>query len=523
MNDKSKLCVNAVFAILILGFIVFLTVSCGGGGGSSTQTGVFEDAMVSGLGYSTVPGGFAGTTSAIGEFKYKKGDVITFFVGNIVLGSAMAKNSLSPLDLVSGAADIEDPAVVNIARFLQTLDVHASEDIIELPAGLADVANSWMLMQAGVQFCFDPDACDFETMAEDLLDYLEAQMAVYSSGIELVSETDAVDHMIVNLFIDNDGDGYGAYSDCDDNDPNAFPGATEICGNNVDEDCDGSDLSYNPNYIETVEGLEMVLDAMTRALGEGGGVSEASEMIGVVFDEMGLDEVLGDGTTVLQLLAAFDGYDSACGSIQRVGNTLVYTLSGAGGDNCIFKSGTVNLSGINIADDVTNAALVFNNVQSSDCSLDGTAAVEIYENGAGQLVCEIAFVDMNTCNGDVEGTIDAVYSSTTEMLVSANAEFSAAYVVDGNDVDADADFEYSPAGNVDGIVTFSMADKTYRCTLNHIVLTDCDGVKVATAGTMVVSSDELNSDVAFDFSDTTCKNPNVTAMVDGMLENFSFD
>lgn len=67
---------------------------------------------------------------------------------------------------------------------------------------------------------------------------------------------------------DMDGDGYGASScggtDCDDADNSINPGATDVCGNSIDEDCSGSDRtcssgggsgggSYRPPTVESNE------------------------------------------------------------------------------------------------------------------------------------------------------------------------------------------------------------------------------------------------------------------------------
>jgi hypothetical protein len=62
-----------------------------------SKNGVFWDSPVKGLIYKTPS--TQGKTNKEGEFKYYPGEDISFYVGNIELGTAPAREMMTPCDL----------------------------------------------------------------------------------------------------------------------------------------------------------------------------------------------------------------------------------------------------------------------------------------------------------------------------------------------------------------------------------------------------------------------------------------
>jgi hypothetical protein len=183
---------------LVAVFIAFCTVSCGGGGSSTSSaqdipipvvetqpmvfTGIFLDSAVEGLSYETATNN--GITNVTGEFTYQANENVIFSIGDITLPTVVAKSVLTPLDVMK-TDNVNHPSVVNLLRLLQSLDEDGLADNgIKIPAVALELAKGLIV---------DFASPDFESQVADLV---QMSGGVYQ---QLISTEDAVYHFQMTL------------------------------------------------------------------------------------------------------------------------------------------------------------------------------------------------------------------------------------------------------------------------------------------------------------------------------------
>lgn len=108
----------------------------------STATGVFRDANVQGVAYTS--GTLNGVTGADGRFQYIAGQNVTFRVGGVTLGSFPGQPFITPLHLPTSTTSSIVDQIENRLRFLQMLDLDGNpENGIEISESARTRAANW--------------------------------------------------------------------------------------------------------------------------------------------------------------------------------------------------------------------------------------------------------------------------------------------------------------------------------------------------------------------------------------------
>ena len=91
----------------------------------ATEAGTLLDSPVINIGYKTATQ--TGVTDSQGRYQYLAGETVVFFIGDLEFPGVAASGIVTPLD-IAGTGDVDDPAVVNMLRLLQTLDKDGNPD-----------------------------------------------------------------------------------------------------------------------------------------------------------------------------------------------------------------------------------------------------------------------------------------------------------------------------------------------------------------------------------------------------------
>jgi len=154
--------------------------------------GQLIDAPVQGVRY--VSGALSGITGSDGEYRYEIGRTIRFYIGDIPLGEATAgKPVITPLDLVAGGG-IDTPAVINVARLLQSLDSVPDDAKITIPASAhAKAVRSHEGLYAAIETLDFADDTRFVNAASQIVAVLTES---YPATAVLVDAEQAREHLI---------------------------------------------------------------------------------------------------------------------------------------------------------------------------------------------------------------------------------------------------------------------------------------------------------------------------------------
>jgi hypothetical protein len=199
-----KVLVLAMLAVLLLsGAQCFFAASSGSDLSDEDRSelvvivhaGQLVDDPVQGVQYQS--GSLSGLTGPAGEFQFEEGATIRFFIGDIPLGEAVtAKALMSPVDLVPGGT-LETPAVINIARLLQSLDAVPGDSRITIPEAslMAASLDDGIIGPVIAQMDFADDIAFVNTATQ----LIASLTAAYPHTVMLIDAATARERLAISL------------------------------------------------------------------------------------------------------------------------------------------------------------------------------------------------------------------------------------------------------------------------------------------------------------------------------------
>ena len=225
------------------------------------RIGAFLDSAVSGLSYKYSSAMTPKKTLVEGIYEYEENKIIKFYVGNTYIGKSAAKPIITPFDLAQ-STDINNNKVINIARFLQTLDNDQNPD------------NGIHISDEGVDNInqIDPSITkiDFNKSAQDFAsdDDVASIIAAVNGDRSLVSVNAAKVYLQkVYSEVVNTAD-FELLTNCEDLDGDDFDDCEigEVGDDDKEKDCVDSDLDKILSNGGRVVNSDQEIDANANAI-----------------------------------------------------------------------------------------------------------------------------------------------------------------------------------------------------------------------------------------------------------------
>jgi hypothetical protein len=181
--------------------------------------GSFIDSPVQGLDYYSAT--HSGVTDQDGHFMYQAGEMMTFAIGDVLLGEAMAAEVMTPMDFIDESErpfDVTHPVVTNMGRFLQSLDTDGN------PENGIIISDDVKIQVTGRMIDFHQSIMDFESdpFMESFYDTLNGLKMPHNGlmwGLDAVEDAQQHmnDHMgeYLGRYMGDDTMGFGPGSNVD--------------------------------------------------------------------------------------------------------------------------------------------------------------------------------------------------------------------------------------------------------------------------------------------------------------------